>query len=211
MDTRTNPKLVTSILRFNFTEEIIDIITQFSKIHQFDDRHTYRENWDKFFEENKSILLKEIDRLLESGYDGDVKDKMYKAGRYYFRKKYIKKEDINQQNIHQQDEMIDMRSRDMRSRDMQSRDMQSRDVQQKRTYISMDKKIIEYMDKHIVDGVNMADMYTPAICYNEFCKLYEKLLDIEKKRLQLEFNIDDDKIGDKFKKTYKNRYFILTR
>jgi len=205
MDTRTNPKLVTSILRFNFTEEIIDIITQFSKIHQFDDRHTYRENWDKFFEENKSILLKEIGRLMESGYDGDIKDKMYKAGRYYFRKKYIKKEDINQQNIHQQnihqqDEMIDMRSRDMRSRDMQ----------QKRTYISMDKKLIEYMDKHIIDGVNMADIYTPAIGYNEFCKLYEKLLDIEKKRLQLEFNIDDDKIGDKFKKTYKNRYFILT-
>ena len=74
----------------------------------------------------------------------------------------------------------------------------------------MDKKLIEYMDKHIVDGVNIADIYTPAIGYNEFCKLYENLLGIEKKRLQLEFNIDDDKILDKFKKTYKNRYFILT-
>ena len=185
MDTSTQSKLVTSILRFNFTEEVMDIITEFSKIHQFDDRHTYRENWDKFFEENKFILLKEIDRLLESGYDGDVKDKMYKAGRYYFSKKNIKKEDIKKEGG-------------------------SRDMQQKRTYISMDKKLIEYMDKHIVDGVNMADIYTPAIGYNEFCKLYEDLLSIEKRRLQLEFNIDDDKIGDKFKKTYKNRYFILT-
>jgi hypothetical protein len=196
MDTTTNQKLVTSILRFNFTDEVMDIITQFAKIHKFDDRHTYRENWDKWFEENNSILLKEIQRLTENGYDGDVKDKMYKAGRYYFRKKNnnAQTDSTKKESTIRKESTIKKESSIM-----------------KRNYISMDKIVIEEMDKHIRAGVMRKEDYTPANGYSEFCKLHDKLLVIEKKRINLECNIENEKILDKFKKTYKNRYFILTR
>lgn len=190
MDTSTNQKLVTSTLRFNFTDEVMDIITQFAKIHNFDDRHTYKENWDKWFEENNSILLKEIQRLMENGYDGDVKEKMYKAGRYYFRKKNnnVQTDSSNKESSIKKNSSI-----------------------KKRDYISMDKVVIEKMDKHIVASLMRKDDYTPANGYTDFCKLYDNLLVIEKKRIKLSCNIADDNILYKFKKTYKNRYFILTR
>ena len=185
MDTSTNQQLVTSVLIFNFTDEVIDIISQFAKIHKFDDRHTYKENWDKWFESNNSILLKEIQRLMESGYDGDIKDKMYKAGRYYFRKK-----NNNVQNDSIKKEIANKK---------------------KRNYIAMDKVIIDEMDKHIVASIGRQEEYTPANGYTDFCKLHDNLLIIEKQRIKLEYNIGDENILDKFKKTYKNRYFILTR
>jgi hypothetical protein len=182
MDTTANQILATSILRFNFTDDVMDIITQFAQIHKFDDRRVYRERWDKWFEENNSILLQEIERLMESGYDGDVKDKMYKAGRYYFRKKNNKVQKCNKES-----------------------------GIKKRHYLSMDKLVIDEMDKHIVASLMRKTDYTPANGYSDFCKLYDNLLNVEKKRIHLEYNIGDDKILDKFKKTYKNRYFILTR
>ena len=198
MNTSINQKLVTSTLRFNFTDEVMDIITQFAKIHKFDDRHTYRENWDKWVEENNSILSKEIQRLIENGYDGDVKDKMYKAGRYYFRKKNnnVQTESIKKESsINKESSIINKES----------------SIINKRNYISMDKVVIEKMDKHIVISLMRKDDYTPANGYTDFCKLHDNLLCIEKKRIKLECNIADDKILYKFKKTYKNRYFILTR
>ena len=199
MDTLRKEKLVTSVLRFNFTDEIIDAITQFAKLHQFDDRHTYRENWDKWVEENNCIIVREIERLQETGYDGDVADKMFKAGRYYFRKK--------------------------------NNNIRNDNDKKKRKYISLDKIILDEMDKHIVASIGRASIgrasigpasigpasisrasigpaYTPANGYAEFCKLHENLLNIEKIRIELQYS---DKLLDKFKKTYKNRYFMLTK
>ena len=75
-----------TILRFNFTEDIMARIAYFAKLHQFEDRHTYKTNWERWCEEQQVILETEITRLENNGYAGDVKAKMYKAGRYYFRK-----------------------------------------------------------------------------------------------------------------------------
>lgn len=83
---------VPPIYRYKFDETIMTMITQFAKLHQFDDRKTYKEQWQKWFEENVEELNKEIKRLQELGYEGDILDKMFKAGRYYFRKKTIEDE-----------------------------------------------------------------------------------------------------------------------
>jgi len=80
------------VYRYKFDETIMSMITQFAKLHQFDDRKTYKEEWQKWFETNKSELNNEIERLVELGYKGDIVDKMFKAGRYYFRKKKIENE-----------------------------------------------------------------------------------------------------------------------
>ena len=76
-----------SIYRFQFTTEINDAITDFTKIHMYDHRHDYKEAWIIWCKSNENIIKEEITRLQELGYKGDVQDKMYKAGRYYFRKK----------------------------------------------------------------------------------------------------------------------------
>ena len=75
------------IFRFNFQEDIMELITQFAKTHQNDDRKTYKEEWKNWFTANSAVLEAEITRLIRSGYNGNVEYKMFNAGRYYFRKR----------------------------------------------------------------------------------------------------------------------------
>lgn len=75
------------IYRFKFSDEIVNLLNQFSKLHKFTDQKEYKEKWNSFLEENKEIIEIESKRLCDLGYTGDIKDKMYKSARYYFRKK----------------------------------------------------------------------------------------------------------------------------
>jgi len=167
-----------SIYRFKFTTEIMEIITQFAKIHQFDDRLLYKELWGKWVEENNDMITDEITRLKRLGYEGDILDKMFKAGRYYFRKKNNTNEDKKQQV--------------------------------RRNYITMGIDVLDAMDLHICAAMKKND-FSPASGYIDFCKNNIELLTIEIKRLCAESTINSSELSLKIKKTYKNRYFIITR
>lgn len=75
------------IYRFKFTQNFMDELYKFSKIHQYDDRKLFKEAWKNWAEEKEDLIEDEISRLNKLGYDGDVLDKMFKSARYYFRKK----------------------------------------------------------------------------------------------------------------------------
>lgn len=185
---------VTPILRFNFSEEVMTMIADFAKVHRFDDRHAYKEHWEAWFEENNDELALEIYRLGKNGYKGDAKDKMYKAGRYYFRKKELEPS--------------------VADADANANAEPDADADKtKRTYIAMDKSLIEAMDKHIISSMRTQTAYSlpfkPAIGWTDFYKTHEVLIQGERTRLS---TIGTDTIIDeKIKKTYKNRYFIITR
>lgn len=76
-----------SIYRFKLDDAVVDAITIFAKVHQYDSNKDYKKFWSSWCEENSTLIRCEVDRLNEIGYTGDSMDKMYKAGRYYFRKK----------------------------------------------------------------------------------------------------------------------------
>ena len=71
--------------RFKLHSSVQTIVAEFARAHRDDDRHRYREAWAEWLEANKEPLDAERKRLAGIGYLGDVNDKMYKAGRYYFR------------------------------------------------------------------------------------------------------------------------------
>lgn len=75
-----------NIYRYKFSEDVMKQIMDFSKLHQHDTRADYKDAWTSWINMNDMIAL-ETRRLEELGYVGDVEDKMYKAGRYYFRSK----------------------------------------------------------------------------------------------------------------------------
>ena len=163
--------------RFKFTPEIMKEITAFAKLHQFDDRHSYKEAWVVWYENHTNMIQGERQRLEEDGYSGDINEKMFKAGRYYFRKK-TKKE--------------------------------AEDIKKRRNYISMDSEVLEAMDRHIRSNINIIS-FSPANGYDSFCKENLPLLSEEIKRIYNEdFRISKDNLILKIKKTYKNRYYILT-
>ena len=162
---------------------IASIITEFSKIHEYDDRVAYKEAWNIWFDNNQEILDGEINRLVDLGYKGCVKDKMYKAGRYYFRKKKI----VNKEK----GKLI-------------------KEKQKRRNYIPMDLTILDAMDEHISHSMRKND-FTPANGYNEFCKTHVNLLKNEIRVICKINEITANDISSKIKKTYKNRYFLLSR
>jgi hypothetical protein len=167
--------LPSTIFRFKFTENFMEELSNFSKIHQYDHRKDFKEAWVKWTEENADLVAKEVERLLALGYPNEediVDDKMFKSARYYFRKKSAVKAE----------------------------------PKQRRQYIGIDHEILETMDRHITNNIYNDD-YKPKTAFVMFCKENEDIL----KNSIIKMSISDAKlIQDKIKKTYKNRYFMLT-
>ena len=80
-----------NIFRFKFTEEVTTELDNFAKIHRYDDRHSFKDAWTVWIDENNDMIKEEIERLQHCGYEGDPVDKMFKSARYYYRKKSTEK------------------------------------------------------------------------------------------------------------------------
>ena len=75
------------VLRFNFTSPFMTLLSSFAKIHQFDSRPDFKNAWKLWSEDNNAIIQAETLHLQQSGFTGNVHDKMFKSVRYYFRQK----------------------------------------------------------------------------------------------------------------------------
>lgn len=164
------------IYRFKFTDDFMSQLHAFSKIHQYDDKKTFKDAWSEFTLENELLVNTEIRRITQLGYEGDIMDKMFKSARYYFRKKStVKKE-----------------------------------PKERRKYITFDNKLLDAMDKHIIQNLTNHE-YQPKTGFTNFCKENEILVRENVAKLYENGLTVSKTIEDKFKKTYKNRYFMITR
>ena len=85
-----------------------------------------------------------------------------------------------------------------------------KEPKQRRQYISVTRELLNAMDNHIEKNMFNED-YQPKTGFILFCKSNEAIL-IETLANVIEQGITDSEvIQDKIKKTYKNRYFILTQ
>ena len=177
-DNTSDTVLPNIIYRFKFTEDFMEELYNFSKIHQYDERKDFKEAWEVWTEENKEIINEEIIRLNNLGYPSghNVIDKMFKSARYYFRKKSIEK----------------------------------KEPKKRRQYISVTRELLDVMDQHIEKNIFNLD-YQPKTGFVLFCKSNELILKESISKIFEQGIKDSDIIEDKIKKTYKNRYFMLTQ
>lgn len=89
-----------TIFRFKFSQPFIDEMYVFSKVHQYDSRHDFKDAWNSWTENNRELIENETKRLENMNYMGDVMDKMFKSARYYFRKKSTVKKDPSERGIY---------------------------------------------------------------------------------------------------------------
>jgi hypothetical protein len=170
-DKKHDKKSDAMIYRYKFTQEFMDHLYQFSKIHQYDDRKVFKDSWDIFKEDSDDIISSEMRRLEGLNYNGDILDKMFKSARYYFRKKTtLKKEPV-----------------------------------QRRVYINVQKELLSLMDTHILEKLHDK----PSTGFINFCENHATEIKQNITKL-IENNLEPQEIINKIKKTYKNRYFILT-
>ena len=74
-----------TIFRFKLDDNINNEICSFARLHRFDDRVSYKEAWKDWLDSNSELVERETRRLMDAGYTGDVPDKLFKSGRYYYR------------------------------------------------------------------------------------------------------------------------------
>lgn len=177
-----------NVYRFKFSDNIILILREFAKLHQFDDRITFKEAWADWIKLYNSEIEEERKRLEDIGYTSDVTIKMFKSTRYYFKKKLTIKKEGN----------------------CEKQESYEFDQSKNRTYISLDIGILEEMDSHIKRNSNN-NTYTPASGWDEFCETYNKLIHSEINRINREYDLDKEDINNKLKKAYKNKYYQYTR
>lgn len=89
----TSNTMTSAIYRYKFSKKFMDQLFVFSKVHEYDDRHSFKEAWHVWKDEHSELVQDEIERLTQLGYTGDVLSKMFKSARYYFRKKDVQKKE----------------------------------------------------------------------------------------------------------------------
>jgi hypothetical protein len=193
--------------RFNFSDTVLEKLTQFSKMNKSYDRHAFKEAWKEWLSDNKNMVLEETERLTTLGYDGDITEKMYVSVRYYLRKKgqKQKKERLKQDkdNYHNKDFNIDFHPND--------NTIESVDVSPKCKNIPTNRLLLDAMDKHILQHCQNPN-YRPANGFESFCRDNIEICKEEVKRLANEYKITNSQnIQEKIKKTYKNRYYIIKK
>jgi hypothetical protein len=199
--------------RHEFNKEFMVALSAFSKVHQYNDRHAYKREWAKWTQQEaiSQAIDMEKRRLQENGYIGDIDDKMFKAGRYYFRKKtgaavttVVTEDDNNEEE------------------EPPAKDGKKQGSG-RRPYITMSKTAIRMMDEHITNrqttAAATATVFKPSSCYDDFyqtkmssaemTKEIEAIIEKYEKNANTTVSPDEmtNEIIDKIKKTYKNRYY----
>lgn len=205
--------------RHEFGKEFMAKLSLFSKVHQYDDRHTYKSEWTKWTQQEEIAEAIECEkcRLEENGYKGDINDKMFKAGRYYFRKKTSSTAETTAAT----DAADTPRTGD--DDDTTTTTTQQQQQRQRRQYITMSKDTIRLMDAHLNNlhrneaATTAAVVFKPSLCYddfyqtqmssNEMTKEIEKIIEKYEKAANISPDELTNEIIDKIKKTYKNRYY----
>ena len=183
------PRVGGRVLRFEFSGALVEHVTAFANLHQYDDRKTYKEAWTAWLahDEIAALLANEVTRLSALGYNGDVADKLFKSGRYYFRTREPTVPSIAPHTPPSQ--------------------------RLGRAYVLLNHQLLDAMDDHIECGLRRdAHAYTPAIGYAEFCKTWMNVDYYSREVTRLsEIMPTGEAVHDKLKKTYKNRYFMMTK
>jgi hypothetical protein len=199
------PRVGGRVLRFEFSGALVEHVTAFANLHRYDDRKTYKEAWTAWLAHNEigALLANEVVRLSALGYKGDVADKLFKSGRYYFRQKTYGFPNLS------------LHAEPLCPKPVGVRGVLVPTARPclctPRKYVLLNHQLLDAMDDHIECGLRRdAHAYTPASGYAEFCKLNVDYYSREVTRLS-EIMPTGEAVHDKLKKTYKNRYFMMTK
>ena len=183
------------IYRYKFSDTVNEYISNFSKMHVYDNNEILIEQYESFWKENIDEMNREMERLKQLGFTNDLKNAIFRSIKYYHIKKLKK----------------------------QSEESKQEKKETKRDYIKINKFIIQWIDTFIINNMKNKDFkpskYYDIIIMNEE---FQNMIKEEKPKLVnkyikfLEENNEvktDEDIENwwnlKIKKTYKNRYFNI--
>lgn len=75
------------VYRFKFSPSVTELMTDFSKLHLFDEKDALIETFEAFWRDNLDVLEEEETRLKSIGFTDDFKRNVYRSIKYYHIKK----------------------------------------------------------------------------------------------------------------------------
>jgi hypothetical protein len=179
-------------LRFDYSPIFAEKLASFAKENINTDRKAYKEKWIFWKNTNRELYNIEIQNIINKGYEGNPDEKIYESVRYYYRKKLL---------------------------------IQTKPKKQipKQKLAPLSNEITEQMDKHILEYISIATSksitnkkyLSPAAAFADYCEKNQPNITKEVyrlKKLQDKSNqslLDPIQTEIKFKKSYKNRFYIL--
>ena len=173
------------IYRFKITNpELTNEILSFSQYYAHHTKEELKEKFKEWCEEDniKGLIEQEESILIRYQYDlkkNNIYNKIFKSIKYYYIKKIINEAKI-----------INVK----KTKDKNSK-------KSKKKEIKFSKELINNIKTYIKEN----EKQKPSDCLNVYNKIYKKEIENEKKRL----NIDEEYFEEKFKKMFKNLYFVL--
>jgi hypothetical protein len=171
------------IFRFQFTDEWMQQIHYFARIHQFDTRGDFKDAWNQWMQDNRLLIQKEETRLIQLGFHGDILDKMFKSARYYFRKKT--------------------------QTQTQTQTQTKSKTNIRKPSVGVPYDLLVAMDAHI-QQMQSQNIRCPQ-GFLHFCKTKESIVRQSIAILLSSQHQQRQQIAGKIKKTYQNRYFVQKR
>ena len=182
--------------RHTYCEEVVEQLSSFAKIHEYDDRKDFKEAWQKWIEEPdiKNLIGSDVSRLTVNGLSGDILDRMYKSARYYYRKKAG--EAVTEPTVRKEYQGLP------------------------RTVLkTIDDYIYSEINRNILEtekGGNHIITITAAKSFTTYCKLhYDVISDLLPPMNDDDCSVNKNmreelkKVTDRLKKTYKNRFYNI--
>ena len=163
---------------FRFSEKAERAVAAFAEKHQAEPRLVYKAAWADWKDSHGALMKEEERRLRQLGYLGDVEDKMYKAGRYYFGRTRLRTREPPPPNAVPHDE---------------------------HRYRRVGKGVLAMMDTQIRN--HMGDpTWTPQRGLAELLGAEPDALGADILRMERDWGMEREVAADKLKRTYKNRY-----
>lgn len=73
--------------RYKLDPIILENIQKFAEKHRYDDSHDFSYSYERWLKDNKGLVDREERRLTAEGCDKNIRTKIYKSARYYFKNK----------------------------------------------------------------------------------------------------------------------------
>lgn len=198
----TSATVILKTHRYEFSEYAMMQLNYFTQVHKYDERKIFKESWEKWIktEEIAQMIVSETQKLNSEGFQGDVQDKMFKAVRYYFRKK-ANTEEKKEQNPRKK--YIGFTGKILTAMDTHIILKIKENMQETCLIGKVPETVIETKKP---EKKRFKSNVSPDKAFNDFYNTNTEIIEEEKVHLQNEENMDEEAINQKIKKTYKNRY-----
>ena len=141
-----NTSIQTEVPTFHYnpSDECMCRIAEFSSIHREAKNKEFKNAWNLWTQQPEiaALLNAESARLAESGYQGEIQEKLYFSARYYYRKKSLSTKTPPTQK------------------------------KERKPHEATDANILEQMNRYILDQIQINNVIRPAEAYENYKQVY---------------------------------------